>query len=563
MIAQTRSIAHSTAYAGYAQKKLKNGVMTATFIGADNMVTNTDLIFNNQTFVDELWQEFQEAKLDYVRKGKDVVRDTIVIEFSPTTNESEGWSREQWYEHAKELLEEMDNIQLQTPVYNAKKKRYERDENGNLVMRNIPQTRLAKSKWMAYLHKDSASGIHHLHIIISRFNDRNELNADDDIAKRGAQAAERLNAKHGYRLAEDIRDEHISEIRNLLDEILFDMEDERIDANDLQKRIKEATFIDYKGNIRNYDMQYHADDRGRITGWSVRRGNSTYTGREIGLSLNVNPNVQQKNFIKDAIYDTLRQMDDHIFSWQKFVDLMRYEHGCQVELKRDSNDNVVNYSVSRGKSKPFFASKIGANITAKKILDEWRKEHAKLREKKDAAAKKMEEEKKVRRWSAEWQEQEAKRKEQQKDALKRPTTVARKAEPTEGEKERRSAIAKAKDSLASWLRSPSGILWPDMKDDITSGAAAQAVENGNSPFVNVNLEMAAMELMEELEITATQVSAVVTTVADGLIGMLIPTNMPVSGGGGGSNDLPKQKDDWWDAWKNAFGMKLKGSAPKR
>ena len=97
MIAQARSIAHGKAYSEYAERKEK-----AVFVGADNMITNTDIIFDNPDFINELWGEFKEAGLDYVRKGKDVTRDTIVIEFSPSTNESEGWTREQWYAHAKE-----------------------------------------------------------------------------------------------------------------------------------------------------------------------------------------------------------------------------------------------------------------------------------------------------------------------------------------------------------------------------------------------------------------------------------------------------------------------------
>ena len=50
-----------------------------------------------------------------------------------------------------------------------------------------------------------------------------------------------------------------------------------------------------------------------------------------------------------------------------------------------------------------------------------------------------------------------------------------------------------------------------------------------------------------------------TTVGDSLVGMIIPPDMPVSAGPGSNTDLPKQKDDWWNAWKNAFGMKLKKS----
>ena len=102
-------------------------------------------------------------------------------------------------------------------------------------------------------------------------------------------------------------------------------------------------------------------------------------------------------------------------------------------------------------------------------------------------------------------------------------------------------------------------MYEDTKEAIINGAAAKAVENGNSPFINVNLQGAVQELMEGLSMTGAQISSVMTTVGDSLVGMIIPPDMPVSAGPGSNTDLPKQKDDWWNAWKNAFGMKLKKS----
>lgn len=558
MIAQARSIAHGKAYSEYAERKDK-----AVFVGADNMITNTDIIFDNPDFINELWGEFKEAGLDYVRKGKDVTRDTIVIEFSPSTNESEGWTREQWYAHAKELLEEMDKRHLQAPIWDAKKKRYKRNKDGSLTMRDIPQTKLAKSKWMAYLHKDSESGIWHLHIIISRYNMDNELNCDDEIAKRAAQAAEELNKKYGYRSAEDIHDEHAAEIRQIIDDILFDMEGEDIDVKEFQERMKAVTFVDYKGNVQNYDMQYHTDNKGKVTGWSVRRGNSTYTGTELGFQLHINPNAHQKQFYKDAIYDTLRKMNDKTFSWDKFMDLMERNHGCQIDVKRDSRGDVVNYFISRGENRPMPASQIGANITAKKIVGEWQKEQNKLQGHQSDTT--QDDEKKVRRWSKEWQRlEQEKREKQEAQRIKKLDGQAksnrndgRKMEPTTTEKERQEAIRDARKALSDYAKNK--IMYVDMKEAIINGAAAKAVENGNSPFINVNLQGAVQELMEGLSMTGGQISSVMTTVGDSLVGMIIPPDMPVSAGPGSNTDLPKQKDDWWNAWKNAFGMKLKKS----
>lgn len=548
MIAVARSINHGFAYSEYAANKDKS-----VFVGADNMITNSDLIFNDNDLIRGLWKEFEEAGVDYVRKGKEVSRNVIAIEFSPSKTESENWTREQWFDKAKELLNNMDKVRLQEPIWSAKNKRYKRDNNGKLKMRDIPLTQLAKSKWMAYLHKDSESGIWHLHIIISRFNPDNELNCDDEIAKKAAQAAEELNRKYGYPLAEDIHNEHVEEIRRMMDDILMDMEGEKIDVEEFQRKIKEASFIDYKGNECHYDMQYHADKNGKVTGWSIKRGNSTFSGKELGLQLTVNPNMHNKEYIKDAIYDTLRKMNYDNWDWNHFTRIMREDHGCYVNLKSDSKGNVVNYTVSRGNGRPYTASQIGANVTAKKIMEEWSKEQNKLRQKEQNPAKgTSEDENRPRRWSKEW------RAEQEKKAQK-PQSPVYKAEPTEEEIERKAAIKETHDTILQWKHRNYGMLYDDMMDRISNGAAARAIENGTSPFVNVNLEGAIQDITEGMGLLENQISKLMTVTSSALVGMVIPPNMPVSAGGGGNNDLSKQKDDWWNKWKNAFGMKLASS----
>ena len=60
--ATTRSISHGAAYNEYSQKKdLKTGIPTAEFIGAKNMVGNTDLIFE-PTQMDDFWLELKESR---------------------------------------------------------------------------------------------------------------------------------------------------------------------------------------------------------------------------------------------------------------------------------------------------------------------------------------------------------------------------------------------------------------------------------------------------------------------------------------------------------------------
>ena len=103
MIAKARNISHGQAYEKYITRK-----DLAVFVGSKNMVANTDLFVSNDQ-LDDLWDEFEEAGRDYVRKGKDVTNNIIAIEYSPTMEESANWTKEQWFEHAEELLKEIDN----------------------------------------------------------------------------------------------------------------------------------------------------------------------------------------------------------------------------------------------------------------------------------------------------------------------------------------------------------------------------------------------------------------------------------------------------------------------
>lgn len=378
-VAVTRSISHGKAYSEYSQKKDENGVITATFIGAKNMVGNTDLIFDN-TQLDDMWLELKEAGRDYVRKGKDVTRDIIAIEWSPTCNESEGWTNNDWFKHAEELISEIDKVQLKKGKRDPKTKEWITDKDGKKKMFSVPKTDLTNSKWLAYMHTDAKSGIPHLHIMISRYcADGKTLNCDTDIAKKGAQASEALNEKYGWTKAMDIRQQHIEEINGVINAIMDDMNGDRIDFAEFEKRVKAATFIDYKGREQYYDFQYHKDDEGSIDGYSIKRGNSKFTADQLGQKI-VNIAEDRRAEIKDAVYGVLRDMNTQRFDWNKFVEMMQESGRYQIDLKRDSKGSVVRYNVMSG-GRTYNASQIGPKLTAKKIVGEWERIHQELERK--------------------------------------------------------------------------------------------------------------------------------------------------------------------------------------
>ena len=365
MIAVARNISYGAAYTEYAAKKDR-----AVFVGSQNMVGDFGLVFDNRQ-LDDVWLEFKEAGADYVRKGKEVTRDLFVIESSPSSQESANWSKQDWLDHAKELLEEIDKVSLKIPKKDKKTNKWILDENGKKKLFPVPKTKLCNSKWMAMLHKDSQSGILHLHIMASRFTTDGKLNNNFDIAKRAAQAAEVINQRHGWEQAMNIRQLHIDEINNVINGILADMNGDEISWKDFEARINAATYTDYKGKLQHYKIKLHPDDNGNV-GYSVYRGKSKFTASELGQRM-THISLDDKKILKDIAYSVLRNMDGQSFNWNEYMSLMAKKGGL-ISLKRDSKGNVVNYSVTYN-GKQYNASQIGPKLTAKKIIMEWGRIH--------------------------------------------------------------------------------------------------------------------------------------------------------------------------------------------
>ena len=365
MIAVARNISYGAAYTEYAARKDR-----AVFVGSQNMVADFGLVFDNRQ-LDDVWMEFKEAGADYIRKGKEVTRDLFVIESSPSAQESANWSKQDWLDHAKELLEEIDKVSLKVPRKDKKTNKWILDENGKKKLFPVPKTKFCNSKWMAMLHKDSQSGILHLHIMASRFTTDGKLSNNFDIAKRAAQAAEVINQRHGWEQAMSIRQQHIDEINNVINGIMADMNGDEISWKDFEAKINTATYTDYKGKEQHYKIRLHPDDEGNV-GYSIYRGKSKFTASDLGQRM-THISLDAKKVLKDIAYSVLRDMNGQSFDWNTYISLMAQKKSF-VNLKRDSKGNVVNYSVAYN-GKQYNASQIGPKLTAKKIVMEWERIH--------------------------------------------------------------------------------------------------------------------------------------------------------------------------------------------
>ena len=251
MIARARAIAHGNAYTTYSTLK-----RDAEFICCENIAGDMTVAITEDD-LDSIWMQFKYAGENYLSKGKPVTRNLIAMEVSPTKEESKGWTAEQWSLFAHRFIEEMDKIEF-------------RDKEDNVSSR---RTDFAHSKWLAMLHHDAKSGISHLHFMVSRFTTDGRINDTNLIGLKASMAANSINQSMGWRQSQEISEEHKAEIKNALYDILRSME--RFDWNIFLRRIKE----------KGYGAELRRDDKDKVVGYQIMRGNSRYNASQIGRQL--------------------------------------------------------------------------------------------------------------------------------------------------------------------------------------------------------------------------------------------------------------------------------------
>ena len=120
--------------------------------------------------------------------------------------------------------------------------------------------------------------------------------------------------------------------------------------------------------------------------------------------------------------------------------------------------------------------------------------------------------------------------------------------------EREAAAKNAITAIRNYTTSKNQFIEDDKEIGVMGkGIVARCIENGKDSFNVKNLEDTARTFADELGLSRTgtvisiMISDVVNAYLDGLA-------THAGGGGGSNNDLPKNKDDQWDRWKNLFGM---------
>ena len=245
MIAKAKSIPHGAAMTNYATKHNR----------ADIVLTRN---FDEGLTPLAMWGAMETIHQKYAPKfrRKPVTNPTLRMEASPSLDETNGWTLNDWYEYALRFLEE---FQKDVQAKEGKKK-------------GKGKFNLDRAQIFACLHFDAKSGIPHLHILINRIDLDGNLMNDSFIGDSAVKAAHAINIERGWELPEDIHEAHEKEITEACYDILRGMSKYDWDS---YKHALES---------RGYKVHEQRDKQGVLHGYTVLRGNSRFKSSILGKS---------------------------------------------------------------------------------------------------------------------------------------------------------------------------------------------------------------------------------------------------------------------------------------
>ena len=203
----------------------------------------------------------QKELAHLVNRGKPLKRNMIRMEISPTKEESAGWTPDDWARLANEYIRAFDSIDLSKRTKRASAK----------------STNIARSQYVAVLHRDSKSGILHLHIDANRIDMDGKINDDHLIAERAMAAARIVNQRRNWGLPEDIYERRRQEITDACMEVL--------------RAMPKFSWEGYEAGLkgRGYGVNLQRDSNDDVRGYSVQVGNSTYKSSVLGKGRHLMP----------------------------------------------------------------------------------------------------------------------------------------------------------------------------------------------------------------------------------------------------------------------------------
>lgn len=260
MIAKASTISHGANAIRYSVNKEKADIVKANLL-PDNI--SPEAMYGRMMLV-------QRKFAENINKGRPLGRNVIRIEISPSEEESRGWTMNDWASLSNEFIRVFDSIDLSGKTKRASSK----------------QTNLKGSQYIAALHRDSKSGILHLHIDANRVDMEGRINDSHKIGERAVMAANIINERRGWMQSEEIGIRHRQEISVCCMEIL-----RKMDKFSWKQHEAELT-------KRGYKVHLQEKESGGVYGYSIKRGNSIYKSSVLGIGRSLTPSKIEATWAK-------------------------------------------------------------------------------------------------------------------------------------------------------------------------------------------------------------------------------------------------------------------------
>lgn len=251
MIAKAAVISHGANAVRYATEKDKAEIIKLNLLPDDIPLEGIwqRMVIHQKQF---------EAKLSRYRPLKNTA---IRIEISPARNESEGWTHDDWERLANDFVQEFDRVNL----------------SGRAGRASAARTKLGGSQYAAALHRDSRSGIAHLHIVANRVDMEGRVNDAHFIYERAMEAAWRINVRRGWLTAEERSEQNRRQIA-----------DDCLDVLRQMSRFDWEEYVYLLGR-KGYVVNLKRDSKNIVRGYTVGKGNSVYKSSQLGESRTLIP----------------------------------------------------------------------------------------------------------------------------------------------------------------------------------------------------------------------------------------------------------------------------------
>lgn len=248
MIAKAKSIAHGSISIDYITRLGEAEIIALNHLPDD--------VESSAWYYDMMLHQKTSHQL---ARGRPLKNSIIRIEICPSRDESVNFTHRDWEILVWDTLKAMDAINLSR-------------KGGR---KTAGKTNLSNSQFIATLHRDSKSGILHLHIDINRVDMNGNINDDSFIGRRAAMAANEVARQRGWIQAEEKSKVNITKISK--------------DCYDVLKNMKYFSWATYQSALssKGYDIQIRRDSHNQVRGYSIRLGNSLYKASELGKGRNL------------------------------------------------------------------------------------------------------------------------------------------------------------------------------------------------------------------------------------------------------------------------------------